>query len=196
MKGGLKSTPAKVPIIKSSLRKAPIAEQWEKLAKKGRAQKRIRKSSIVSHARLHSSSYPPNPGLHQRILKKVAENRTRAMEETKSREGGRVVADVGSTSSPVRIISFLERSENQQTPLVNTYATRNQLKQVLLAKAAADRDKTCVNSVEAYCKENSKGLRAKPRIKKGNDHGKGNDHSLFAASSRSEREAMGRLLAM
>ena len=80
--------------------------------------------------------------------------------------------------------------------LMNKYATRNQLKQVLLAKAAADRDKTCVNSAEAYCKENSKGLRAKSRIKKGDDHGKGNDHSLFAASSRSEREAMGRLLAM
>ena len=103
---------------------------------------------------------------------------------------------MGAKPSTLRSFSFLERTESQQKPQVNTYATRYQLKQALLAKAAADKGKTCDNSAEVDCKVNLKGLRTKSRIKKGIDHGKGNDRSLFAASTRSEREAMGRLLAM
>ena len=72
-------------------------------------------------------------------MKKVAKHSIRATEEAKPREEGRFVADVGEKPSPLRIFSLPAGTESQQKPQVNTYATRYQLKQALLAETAADK---------------------------------------------------------
>ena len=186
----------RLAVIRSSLRKAPILDEVRSKAKKGARLKTSRRSTLVSHARISSTIYPPRDAMRQRILRKIAvEKARRELEPGCQEEAKEEVAKQSFTTQRCH-----ERKAENQVLMTCTRAptnvAREEFKKAVLAQAAMAREKNSKGNGQGETARRVKRVvRNGGNSAKGCGHGLGYDHRQVATSSLPERDAILRLLA-